>query len=202
MVTTQAKPPLRIMLVDDDPKRAGWVEQCLNGMGFDTCAVVGNAMRVLKVITEVAPDVIIIDMDSPGRDILESLTILAAHQPTPVVMFSDEEDPDFIRRAVDAGVSTYLVGGIDPVKVEPIIEIAMAQFRSFQQLKTALDETRLELSERHTVDKAKRILMRSHDLSEARAFAYLRGQAMDCGARIADIAQRVIKLSESGGIEN
>ena len=186
---------LRIILVDNDPKRADWVDQCLQKSGFNSCTVVGDAPRVLKIISEQKPDIIIIHMDSPGRDILESLSILAQHQPTPVVMFSSEEDPDYIRKAVDAGVSTYLVGGIDPQKVKPIIEVALAQFRSFQQLRSSLEETRSELSEQRAIDSAKRILMRTLSQSEAQAYAHMRAEAMRCGARIGEIAQRIIALS-------
>jgi len=201
VVSTQAKRPLRVMLVDDDAKRAAWVEKCLGEMGFDTCSVVDDAMRVLKVVSDDKPDVVIIDMASPGRDILESLSILSHHQPTPVVMFSGEEDPDYISRAVDAGVSTYLVGGIDPEKVKPIIEVAFAQFRSFQQLRTALNETRLELNDQRAIERAKRLLMRTLRISEAEAYEHLRSEAMSCGARLADMARRIVGMSEKRGIE-
>ncbi len=180
------------MLVDDDPQRAEWVKQCLADLGFETCGILSEPMRVLKAISDAEPDVIVIDMESPGRDILESLSVVARHQPTPVVMFSEEQDPDYIKRAVDAGVSTYLVGSIDPAKVRPIIQVAIAQFQSFQGLKNKLDETRSQLDDRQIIDKAKHYLMDALDLSEDDAYSQLRHQAMNCGVRLADIARQVL----------
>ena len=201
MVSADNGTRLKIMLVDDDPVRGQWVESCLGELGFDITCVVDDSMRMLKLISEQAPDVIIIDMASPGRDLLESLSILSQHQPTPVVMFSEEENPEYISRAVDAGVSTYLVGGIDPDKVKPIIEVAFAQFRSFQDLRNALAETRMELSQTRDVDTAKRILMKGGEMSEAQAYEYLRRQAMECGARIPEIAQRIVAQQQARGIK-
>ncbi len=180
------------MLIDDDPKRAAWVEKCLRDLGFDTCSIVANVFDVLKKISTHAPDVIIVDMESPGRDLLESLSVVAQHKPTPVVMFSTEEDPGYINKAVEAGVSTYLVGAIDPAKVKPIIEITFAQFRNFQKLRTELDQSRSELADRKNIDKAKLIVMHRLNVDENLAYKHLRKEAMNCGASIAVIAKRII----------
>ncbi len=181
------------MLVDDDPQRAEWVKRCLEDLGFEICGILSEPLRVLKTISETAPDVVVIDMGSPGRDILESLSVVAQHQPTPVVMFSEEQDPNYIKRAVDAGVSTYLVGSIDPEKVRPIIQVAIAQFQSFQGLKNKLNETRSQLDDRQIVDKAKHHLMDAFQLTEDEAYSQLRKQAMNCGTRVAEVARQVLE---------
>ena len=181
------------MLVDDEPTRAAWVQQCLEKSGVTVCGVVDEPLRLLKVIEEEAPDVIIIDMASPGRDLLESLTVIAEHQPVPVVMFSEEENPDYIRRAVAAGVSTYLVGSIDPAKVQPIIDVALAQFRHFQSLQQALRDSRSELSGKRVIDAAKHALMDRYRLSEDEAYGHLRREAMNRGMRINELAARILE---------
>ncbi|MEM7077097.1 MAG: response regulator [Pseudomonadota bacterium] len=181
-----------MLLVDDDAERAAELQLALLEMGYDTQTVVDNAVRVLKVMSDLAPDVVIVDMAAPGRDILESLSILAIHQPTPVVMFSGQDDPAYINKAVDAGVSAYLVGEIDVEQVKPAIEVAIAQFRLFQNLRTQLQETQAELDDAHAIDQAKRLLIRSAGIDEAEAYARLRAQAMSCGASIADVAKRML----------
>ncbi|MEM6999366.1 MAG: ANTAR domain-containing protein [Pseudomonadota bacterium] len=193
MVSDTPDQRLTILLVDDDQQRAGWLQAELVGMGFAVHSIVDDPMRVLRVMSDVQPDVVVIDMASPGRDILESLSILAEHQPTPVVMFTGEEDPDYISKAVDAGVSAYIVGTIDTDKVKPVIEVAIAQFHHFQRLRTELKQTQSELAQSKAIDQAKRMLMRSLGLSEAEAYEHLRGEAMNTGAKIGEVAERVIK---------
>lgn len=181
------------MLVDDDLDRVCRVESELVRLGLSVCARVTDPMLVLKEISKHQPDVILIDMTSPGRDMLESLSVVAAHQPTPVVMFSSEQDPDYIHRAVEAGVSTYLVGNIEPEKVRPIIDVALAQFQNFQHLKKALDESRSELSQRRVIERAKFCLARAYQLDEAQAYEQLRRQAMNSSLPLIEVAERVLE---------
>ena len=188
---------LRVMLVDDDLSRVCRIENELTRLGLVVCARVSDPMKVLKEISLHQPDVILIDMASPGRDVLESLSVVAAHQPTPVVMFSSEQDPDYIHKAVEAGVSTYLVGSIEPEKVRPIIDVALAQFQSFQHLKRALDESRSELSERRVIERAKLCLIQTYHLQEAQAYEQLQRQAMNSGLRLVEVAQRVLERFEA-----
>ncbi len=192
-MVSQGDAELRIMLLDDNPGRGAWVQQCIHQLGFAACSIVTNPLRVLKEISEQQPDVIIIDMQSPGRDILESLSLVAEHQPTPVVMFSEEQDPEYIKKAVQAGVCTYLLGSIDPDTVRPVIDVALAQFRSFQSLRQALDETRLELSERRSIDQAKHMLMRVYNVTEEEAYEQMRKQAMRCNQRMVEVARRLLE---------
>lgn len=181
------------MIVDDDPERAIAVEQSLNGVGIVVCCVVVNPMAVLRQISEHNPDVILIDMESPGRDILESLTLVTTHSPTPMVMFSREQDADYIQRAVTAGVSTYLVGDVPHEQVRALIDIALAQFQSFQNLRTELAETRSELTARKTIDRAKALLIKELGIDEDQAYECLRSRAMENRMKINEFASQMLE---------
>lgn len=183
---------LKVMLVDDDPRRAAVVEACLRDAGVETLVMVPGHTSLLHQIEQQAPDVIVIDLDSPGRDLLESLSIVSAHNPTPIVMFSGEEDPAFIAEAVEAGVTAYLVDGIKAEKVKPIIDVAMVQFRQYQRLRTELASTRTELGDRRLVDQAKALLMKHFGQTEQDAYAGIRSEAMNLGLSTAEVARRVI----------
>jgi len=186
---------LRVIVVDDDPKRGAWVEECLQKAGFSTSSTPANHQSVLRVISEVNPDIILIDMESPGRDILESITIVSSHQPTPVLMFSAEDDPDYINRAVEAGVSAYMIGEVEEQKVMPAINVAMAQFQAFQGLRRQLDDTQSELEDRRLIEKAKLLLMNSRGITEEDAYHELRRLAMECRLRIGEVARRLLEKS-------
>lgn len=189
---------LKVMLVDDNPRRAALVEDSLRECGVDTLCLVPGQTSLLRQIEQQQPDVIVIDLESPGRDLLESLSIVSVHNPTPVVMFSGEEDPDYIAKAVDSGVTAYLVDGINAETVKPIIDAAMAQFRRFQRLRSELDTTLTELGERKLVDQAKAVMMKHYGRTEQECYACLRTEAMNQGARTVDVARQVIAALPNG----
>jgi response regulator NasT len=185
---------VRVMLVDDVPQRSARVAEKLTGEGFDVIARLPSAVGLLFQIEQQKPDVILIDLQSPGRDMLDSLSVINIHNPTPVVMFSEEEDPGFIKDAVDAGVTAYMVGGVDAERVKPVIDVAMAQFKSFQALRQALDSTRTQLKSLSVIDRAKSLLMQQHSVNEDKAHKILRKLSMDSNQSLPQAAQAVIQI--------
>jgi len=183
---------IRVMLVDDHPDRAQLVEQGLVGAGFEVISIITSAAGLIFQIEQHRPDVVIIDLQSPDRDVLESLAIVNHHNPTAMVMFGQDDDPDYIRHAVAAGISTYLTDGINPSRVRPIIEVAMAQFRAFQGLREELISTRAQLESRTLVEKAKALLMSQKNINEDEAHQLLTKLAMDNNQRLRDVAHTVV----------
>jgi len=189
-------PELHILLVDDNQARAELVGAHLQEAGFGRLRIVHQQQGLLYQIEQQPPDVIVISLESPSRDLLESLSIVSRHNPTPIVMFTEEDDPTFIADAVDAGVTTYLVDGIRAEKVRPVVDVAIAQFRAFQNLKGQLADTRSELSERRYIDRAKHMLMERDGYSEDEAHARLQAHAMQQNLRMVDVARQLIELVE------
>jgi len=185
---------VRVMLVDDLPERAAIVNTHLVVAGYEVVSRLPTASGLLFQIEQHRPDIILIDLQSPGRDVLESLSVINAHNPTPVVMFSEEEDPGFIVEAVDAGVSAYLMGSFDAKRVKPVIDVAIAQFKSFQSLRQALDTTRDRLETLSTIDKAKSLLIKQHQFTEEQAHQQLRSLSMDSNLTMQQAAQSVVTI--------
>ena len=148
---------------------------------------------------DLQPDVIVIDTESPTRDVLEHVVIVSQSSPRPIVMFATDRGSETIREAVRAGVSAYVVDGLDAARVKPIVEVACARFEEFQRLKTELAEANLKLSERKLVERAKGLLMAKEGLTEeqaARIGHRPRGHAMSKKLRLGDVAQRVLETAE------
>ncbi len=156
----------------------------------------GAGDDVLRRVTEVMPDVIIVDMEAPDRDILENMRAISRHQPKPIVMFAESSDSDMIKAAVGAGVSAYVIDGLSDKRVKPIIEVAIARFREFNALRTELAQAKQDLAERKIVEKAKGILMKHKGLSEDQAYVALRKMAMDRNQRLGQVAQSVITVAD------
>ena len=187
---------LRVMLVDDQPERAKMVEDAMIAAGHKVLSTIPSATGLLFQIEQHQPDVILVDLDSPDRDMLDSLSVINAHNPMPVVMFSKEDDPEFIQQAVRSGVTAYQLDSISADKVKPVLDVAMAQFSAFQSVKQALDDTRSELADRKIIEKAKGLLMKVHSVSEDEAFKTLRGLAMETNQKLGVTAQSVITMLE------
>lgn len=180
------------MLVDDDVQRAAAVEQSLRDSGADVISVLSSTSALLFQIEQHRPDVVLIDIRFPGRDILESLAVVNRHNPTAMVMFAEEDDPGYIQQAFAAGVSTYLMEGINPAKVKPVIDVALLQFRSFQALREELSATKEQLETQKQLARAKALLMKQQRLSEEAAHKQLLQMAMEHNLRLADVARMVI----------
>jgi len=182
----------RVLLVNDTDKPIAELREALQRAGYEILADVAHARALLHAVETQRPDVILIDTESPTRDTLEQLAVMNAAAPRPVVMVSDTADQSVIRAAVRAGVTTYVVDGMAPAKLAPILEVACARFDEEDKLRRRLAEVEQQLADRKDIDRAKGWLMDRHGLSETEAFELLRGQAMKQGVRLGDVARQLL----------
>jgi response regulator NasT len=183
---------LRVLVVDQHAERARRVARALEGFGHEVISLVRSDLDLHREVQTRVPDVIVISMDSPDRDTLESIQTLVTTEPRPIVMFSDAADEDTIRSAIRAGVSAYVVDGLQPHRVKAIMDVAIARFREFEALRAELCRVRRALAERKVIDRAKGLLMKSRGLSEEQAYTALRKMAMSRNKKLVEIAEGVI----------
>lgn len=187
---------LKVLLVDDTPDRASALKDALSAMeGVEVTCTLESALQLPERVAEHRPDIVLIDTESPSRDVLEQLAAVSSSAPRPVVLFSDDGQDEAIRAALKAGVSAYIVDGISPRRLDPIMRIAMERFQADQQLRAELEETRTRLAERKVIERAKGIVMRQRNCSEEEAFASLRSLAMQRGVKLGEVAQQVIDVA-------
>jgi two-component system, response regulator / RNA-binding antiterminator len=187
---------LKVLVVDESPERGQILRGGLEQAGYEVTGILSSPLELLHAVERLAPDVIIIDTDSPSRDVLEHLCVMGRDRPRPIVMFSADDDAATIRDAVRAGVSAYVVDGLESERVKAIVEVACARFEEFQRLRTELAEANRRLSERKLVERAKGLLMKERSVDEEEAYRLLRALAMNRGKRIGDVAQDVITAVE------
>ena len=182
--------------MDDDADRAGSVKQALEAEGAEVVAVLGSGLELLSRIDALAPDLLIADIDNPDRDMLEGLRRVGQDCNRPVVMFAQDGRAETIRAAVEAGIAAYVVDGLQPERVKPVIDVAIARFAQFMSLRAELDKAKAGLAERKLVEKAKGILMKSRGCGEEEAYKALRKMAMDQKSRLVDVANKVIAAAD------
>lgn len=187
---------LRILLVDEIKDRAASVEEVLRRAGHRVTARLDNTADLVAAIEAAAPDVVILDLNTPDRDTIESLREATQDRPRPIVMFVDRSDEGMIVEAIKAGVTAYVVDGLNPQRVKPVLDVAVARFQQFQALTAELRRAKTSLVERKTIERAKGILIQQKGLSEEEAYGSLRRLAMDQGKRIAEVAENLIAAAK------
>jgi response regulator NasT len=189
-------PFLKIVIVDKNPIRAAILEDGLREAGHGHVVRIEETANLLARIYAVDPDVILIDLENPSRDVLEQMFQVSRAVKRPVAMFVDQSDSASIEAAVDAGVSAYIVDGLKKERMKHILDLCISRFNAFSRLQNELDRTRTVLEERKVIDRAKGILMKAKNLTEEEAYALLRKTAMNENKKIAEVAQSVIVAAE------
>ncbi len=184
---------LSILLVDNDPQRARIVEEALAGQGYRLLSC-PNRADLRREVQRLRPDLIIINADSPDRDTLEQVGNLTREDPHPVVMFVDRSDQETNVKAVEAGVSAYVVDGLAANRVRPVLEVAIARFRQAKSLRDELTRSRAELADRKSIDRAKGLLMAQRGWNEQQAYEAIRKMAMDQAKPMGDVARSIIAV--------
>ncbi len=188
---------LHVTIVDDDSGRSIILERALKDAGYEIVDVLSSKDNLLLHIEQRQPDVIIVDLESPNRDSLESMRIVTQHNPKPIVMFTNDSDHSMIGEAINAGVSAYVVDGFSENRIKPIMDVAIARFREFQALRSELEKTKNTLEERKLIDKAKGIVMVQRNCSENEAYNILRKLSMENNKRIAEVAEQLISITDA-----
>ena len=183
---------LRVLIVDQNVVRASILEDGLREAGYLDVIVVRDMQNLLRRILDEEPDVILIDLENPNRDVLEQMCQVSRVVSRPVAMFVDSSDAGMIESAIDAGIGAYVVDGLRKERVKAIVETTISRFRAFSRLRTELDETRQQLADRKVIDRAKGILMRERRIDEETAYQLMRKTAMSENLRLSEVARSII----------
>lgn len=196
VMEAERQPRLKIAVVERVRERALLIVDGLRDVGDFEVTVIGDETGLARKVAAMNPDVVLIDVEDPNRDMLEALTLASSPLERPVAIFVDRTDDTMTRAAIEAGVSAYVVDGLRQQRIKPIIDAAITRFAMFSRMRRELDATRAALAERKIVDRAKGILMTARGLTEEEAYRLLRKTAMDQGKKLSDVAQALVTASE------
>lgn len=164
--------------------------------GYNVIASIPGDIYMSERIAQLQPDMIIIDAESDSRDVLEHMVLLTRDAPRPIVLFTEDDSQSNMAIAMEAGVSAYVVAGLQAERIKPVLDVAMARFNADQRLRSELSDTKARLAERKTIERAKGLLMEMHHLSENEAYQRLRKQAMEKNLKLVELAQRVLDVAD------
>ncbi|WP_310649651.1 MULTISPECIES: ANTAR domain-containing response regulator [unclassified Colwellia] len=187
---------LKVLLAENNPIKAKALMSILSNAEYDIYHIAHSGVPLLRDVEQLNPDVIIIDIESPNRDMLENLNQISQFAPKPIIVFSEQQNTHTtINQMVKSGVSAYVVGEVNQTRVKSIIDVAIARFEVFQGLKRELADTKQKLSSQKNIDKAKRWLMETKQLSEIDAYHFIRKIAMDNSQKMDDVAKNILSVA-------
>lgn len=193
-VTTAAH--LKVLVLDENAARAAIIEAGLREAGIERVTVLSTALGLIDQIYKIDPDVVLIDLENAGRDVLEQMFQVSRIVKRPIAMFVDQSDVGAMEAAIDAGVGAYIVDGLKKERVRSVLEMAMVRFRAFDRMQKELDDARSALEDRKIIDRAKGILMQRKGLSEPEAYAQLRSTAMRQNKKIVEVSASLISAMD------
>jgi response regulator NasT len=181
---------------DAEVQRSRWLRIGLLEGGYNIVAVLPADVFLPERLAQIGPDMIIVDAESQARDTLEHVVMASRDARRPIVLFTDDGDMTHMPDAIAAGVTAYVVAGLAPDRVKPVLDVALARFRHEESMRLELAAARSELSGRKAIARATGILMRNQGITENEAYGRLRKTAMDKGIKLADVAQRVVDVAD------
>ncbi|MFA9217984.1 MAG: ANTAR domain-containing response regulator [Sphingomonadaceae bacterium] len=164
--------------------------------GYDIVASLPPDMYLPERISQLQPDMIIVDAESDARDVLEHIVIATRDERRPIVMFTESADTENMDAAMAAGVSAYIVAGLHSERIKPVLQVALARFKREQKLLDELSDTKSKLAERKIIERAKGLLMQRQKFSEEQAYQKLRSMAMSKNLKLSEVAQRILDVED------
>jgi response regulator NasT len=190
---------MRIAIIDTSTTRAAIISEGLKEAGLDDLVVIDGHGPLVAQIEAANPEVVLINLENPSRDMLEEYFVVSRALARPIAMFVDQSNPEATAAAVDAGVSAYIIDGLSKQRIMPVIDLAVRRFNAFSRLQAELHEAKSALADRAAIDKAKALLMKKRGIDEPAAYAALRKAAMDSGRRIGDVADAIVTAAKLMG---
>lgn len=198
---SESETSLKILVVDENPIRRAVIEEGLREAGYSNVVALATTVRLVDHIYRLDPDVILMDLENPSRDVLDQMFQVSRLVRRPIAMFVDQSERRSISASVDAGVSAYIVDGLKKERVSAILEMTVSRFRVFDKLRAELDEAKSALKDRKIIDRAKGILMKTKGLDEDAAYKLLRQTAMRQSRKITDVAESLLSSIELLGTD-
>jgi response regulator NasT len=184
--------PLKILVLEPDQNRADAIKDALTAGGWSDVTILPEVLGLARRLTEINPDIVLIDLSNPSRDVLEQVSAASDAKGRPVAMFVDQSDDARTSAAVAAGLSAYVVGNMMPERIKPVLKTAIARFQMMSQMRLELEAAKQALVDRKVIDRAKGLLMRARGITEEEAYTLLRATAMDQKRKVINVAEALI----------
>jgi len=189
---------LRVVVVEDESLIRLDLVEMLAGAGYDVVGQAGDGETGVRLVRELRPDVVLMDIAMPVLDGVSAAEALAADDIAPIVLLTAFSEADLVDRATAAGVQGYVVKPFTLADLRPAIEVARARFVEVHRLRTGVADLEERLEARKTIERARSVLQSRFEWDEQTAFAWLQRAAMDARAPMVEVARKVLDQAPQG----
>ena len=184
--------PARVLIAEDEALIRLDLKEMLEEEGYEVVAEVGDGQQAVDRAAELAPDLVILDIQMPVLDGLSAAEQIASARIAPVIVLTAFSQRELVERARDAGAMAYLVKPFSKNDLVPAIEVARGRFAEMAALDGEVRTLQERLAARQVVEKAKGRLMAERGMTEPDAFRWLQRTAMDERTSMKALAERVL----------
>jgi two-component system, response regulator PdtaR len=184
--------PARVLIAEDEALIRLDLKEMLEEEGYEVVAEVGDGQQAVDRAAELAPDLVILDIQMPVLDGLSAAEQIASARIAPVIVLTAFSQRELVERARDAGAMAYLVKPFSKNDLVPAIEVARGRFAEMAALDGEVRTLQERLAARQVVEKAKGRLMAERGMTEPDAFRWLQRTAMDERTSMKALAERIL----------
>ncbi|HEY2331509.1 MAG TPA: response regulator [Acidimicrobiales bacterium] len=182
----------RVVIAEDEAIIRLDLKETLEEEGYDVVGETGRGDEAVRLVRELVPDVVILDVKMPGMDGLAAARELNLTRESAVLILTAFSQRDLIEQARDAGALAYLVKPFQRSELIPALEVALGRFQEMKALESEVKDLSDQLETRRIVDRAKGRLMDQHALSEQEAFRFVQQTAMRERTTMRAVAERIL----------
>lgn len=190
---TEQNTARRVVVAEDESLIRLDIVETLRDNGFDVVGEAGDGEEAVRLVQELRPDLVVMDVKMPKLDgISAAEQINASGHIAPVVLLTAFSQRELVERAAEAGALAYVVKPFTPADLIPSIEIALSRFQQLVTLENEVADLAERFETRKLVDRAKGILNDKMGLSEPEAFRWIQKASMDRRLTMQDVAKTII----------
>lgn len=191
--------PLRVLVAEDQSLVAAEIAGTLRDIGHTVVACVGDGQAAADAVRAGGIDLVLMDVNMPGRNGLSAAAEVYREHHVPVIMVTAYSDRALVEDAQHAGVFAYVVKPADPDQLRVAIDVAFAKAETLRQGESERSDLAQKLEDRKLTERAKWVIVQKYGVSETDAWEVLQKASRATRSKLAEIAARVMRGEELPG---
>jgi len=200
----------QILIVEDQPQIAEWLQNTLQGFGFDVPYIAYSGEQAIELVNRSKPDLVLMDINfevpsNHGKipmDGIQTAEKLFNEFNLPILYITGSTDIETIDRASLTGAYGYLVKPIDPNELKTTIDLVLKKYRLYQSEKQkdierakvfvdGQENERIRISSELHEEIGTILSVLSQDLSKIEDFSRLKGDSAETRLKISSVRSQI-----------
>ncbi|MDX1933357.1 MAG: response regulator [Capsulimonadales bacterium] len=190
---SETTPRLKALICEDEGMTVILLQRALQAAGYEVVGKAVEGAQAVELARSTQPDFILMDINMPGMNGIESTRLITAERSVPIIMLTAYSEDKRVDEAIDAGACAYLVKPITSTQLIPSLRTALARFEALNDIRKENQDLKDQLETRKLVERAKGILQQRTGLTEADAFKRIQKVSRDKCQPMRQTAHEIIE---------